>query len=171
MSYVLSGRRKVSEERRKRVLEAIETLNYVPNSLAQGLRSGQSRLIGICLPKRRNAYFAQLMEHLEGLAARDGYEVVQVLHHQDEAIEYRRLEALFAHRLAGLLFVPSAWPSRSFDLIERSGTPTVLLDRATDGERPRRGHRRQPRRMLETTDRLVGAGIAICCSSSPFPNS
>lgn len=158
VSYVLSGRRKVGEERRKRVLEAIETLNYVPNSLAQGLRSGQSRLIGICVPNARNAYFAHLMEHLEGLAARDGYEVVQVLSHQDEAIEYRRLEALFAHRLAGLLFVPSAWPSRSFDLIERSGTPTVLLDRATDGSGLDEIIVDNRTAMLETTDRLISAG-------------
>ncbi len=131
VSYVLGGRRTVGEARRERVLEAIAALNYVPNRLAQGLRRGQSRLIGICLPTTTSGYFSQLTEQLEGLAARAGYEVVQVLSHQDAALEHGRLAALFAHRLAGLLFVPSESPSLSFGLIERAAIPTVVLDRAS----------------------------------------
>ncbi len=129
VSYVLTGHRNVSDERRRRVREAIAELNYVPNLLAQGLRRGQTRLIGISLPNTTSAYFAQLMEHLEGHAARDGFEVVQVLHHSDEAIEARRLAALLAHRLAGLVMVPAGPPGLALETVVRAGVAMVAVDR------------------------------------------
>jgi LacI family transcriptional regulator len=129
VSYVLTGNRNVSDERRGRVMEAIAELNYVPNLLAQGLRSGQTRLIGISLPNTTSAYFSQLMEYLEGHAARDGFEVVQMLHHGDQTIEQRRLGALLAHRLAGLLMVPAGAPGGALETVVQAGVATVALDR------------------------------------------
>ena len=68
---------------------------------------------------------------MEGIAASKGFEVVQVLSHSDPEIECRRLSALLAHRLAGLLLVPSARSGASLDLVTREGLPTVILDRPT----------------------------------------
>jgi LacI family transcriptional regulator len=131
VSYVLNGTKNVSAARRQLVLAAARALNYVPNRLAQGLRRGQSRLVGICLPNMTSALFAGLTDALEGIAAGRGFEVVQVLSHQDPALEHSRLSALLAHRLAGLLLVPSARSGASLDLVTRAGVPTVILDRAT----------------------------------------
>ena len=131
VSYVLNGTKNVSEGRRELVLAAVQALDYVPNRLAQGLRRGQSRLVGICLPNMTSALFAGLTDSLEGIAAGSGFEVVQVLSQQDPALECRRLSALLAHRLAGLLLVPSARSGASLDLVRRAGVPTVILDRAT----------------------------------------
>jgi LacI family transcriptional regulator len=117
------------------VLAAIDELNYRPNSLAQGLRRGHSRLVGICLPGTTSAFFAQLTQSLEGIAARRGFEVVQVLSHQDPELQHRRLSALLAYRLAGLLFVPTTQSDASFDLLAKAGLATVILDRATGGNR------------------------------------
>ena len=135
VSYVLNGTKNVSEARRRLVLAAVSELNYVPNRLAQGLRRGQSRLVGVCLPSMASALFAGLADLLEGIAARSGFEVVQVLSQQDPELEYRRLSALLAHRLAGLLLVPSARSGASHDLVMREGLPTVILDRTTTQQR------------------------------------
>jgi LacI family transcriptional regulator len=130
VSYVLNGTKNVSDARRRLVLAAVHDLDYLPNRLAQGLRSGQSRLVGVCLPNLTSALFVRLAAAVEGIAARSGFEVVQVLSQQDPALEYRRLSALLAHRLAGLLLVPSARSGASLDLVMREGVPTVILDRA-----------------------------------------
>jgi DNA-binding LacI/PurR family transcriptional regulator len=50
VSYVLSGKRPVSEEMRKRVLAAIEELNYRPHGPARALASGTSHTIALFLP-------------------------------------------------------------------------------------------------------------------------
>ena len=47
VSRVLTGNIPVSEERRKRVLAAIEELQYHPSPLARALKSGQRTMIAI----------------------------------------------------------------------------------------------------------------------------
>lgn len=50
VSYVLSGKRSVSEEMRTRVLAAIEDLDYRPHRPARALASGATHTIGLFLP-------------------------------------------------------------------------------------------------------------------------
>lgn len=50
VSYVLSGKRPVSEGTRRRVLAAIEELNYRPHGPARALASGASHTIALFLP-------------------------------------------------------------------------------------------------------------------------
>ena len=50
VSYVLSGKRSVSDEMRARVLAAIEELDYRPHRPARALASGTSRTIALFLP-------------------------------------------------------------------------------------------------------------------------
>ena len=47
VSNILNGKRNVSEETRKKVLEIVTKTQYQPNSIAQGLRNQKTRLIGI----------------------------------------------------------------------------------------------------------------------------
>ena len=53
VSYVLSGKRTVSDEMRGRVLAAIEELDYRPHGPARALASGTSRTIALFLPSPR----------------------------------------------------------------------------------------------------------------------
>ncbi|HEX2702333.1 MAG TPA: LacI family DNA-binding transcriptional regulator, partial [Solirubrobacteraceae bacterium] len=50
VSYVLSGKRSVSQPMRKRVLDAIEELDYRPHGPARALASGASHTIALYLP-------------------------------------------------------------------------------------------------------------------------
>ena len=47
VSYVLNGTKRLSPETTKRVKDAIEKLNYSPNTVAQNLRKGKTSTIGI----------------------------------------------------------------------------------------------------------------------------
>ena len=50
VSYVLSGKRTVSQKLRERVLAAIEELDYRPHGPARALASGASHTIALFLP-------------------------------------------------------------------------------------------------------------------------
>jgi len=50
VSYVLSGKRSVSQQMRERVLAAIEELDYRPHGAARALASGASHTIALFLP-------------------------------------------------------------------------------------------------------------------------
>src|SRR3546814_8320810 len=69
VSNVLSGTRHVGPERRQRVLDAIERLDYRPNGIAASLRSQRSRVVGVVVPDINNAVFAGNGQRMEELAA------------------------------------------------------------------------------------------------------
>jgi len=134
-SNVLNGRANVSAARRANVDAAIERLGYVPNGLAQSLRRQRSRVVGLCLPLSSNAYFAALLEAFETIAAAQGYELMQVLSRHDPALELRRVRALIARQVDGLVVVPCADARATFDAIAGAGVPAVMVDRAAADQR------------------------------------
>ena len=58
VSFVMNNTPNVTlpEETRKKVLDAARQLQYVPNSFARGLKTSQSKLLGVFLPTMDNPY-------------------------------------------------------------------------------------------------------------------
>jgi DNA-binding LacI/PurR family transcriptional regulator len=50
VSYVLSGKRSISEETRQRVLQTIEEMNFTVSSLGRRMRQGRTQSIGVASP-------------------------------------------------------------------------------------------------------------------------
>src|SRR5215213_2250370 len=76
VSYVLSGKRSVSEETKQRVFRAIAELDYQPHALARGLASKRTKTIALLFPvlakghsEMRLEFVAQAAE----VAAEHGY--------------------------------------------------------------------------------------------------
>ncbi len=135
VSNVLNGGTPVSAHRRQAVVEAIELLGYLPNGVAQSLRRRQSRVVGLLATGTGSAYFAALLDAFEDVAARQGYEVMQVLSRSEPDLELRRIRALLARKVDGMIMVPTATPARAFDLIAAAGVPTVIVDRSSPDDR------------------------------------
>lgn len=55
----------VSEDAKKRVLQAIEDLKYEPNALARGLVRRKSNTIGVIIPDVSNVVFAEILRGME----------------------------------------------------------------------------------------------------------
>lgn len=135
VSNVLNGAIPVSDQRRAAVAEAIEALGFLPNRVAQSLRRRQSQVVGLLATGTSSAYFAALLDSFEDIAARQGYEVMQVLSRNDPDLELRRVRALLERRVDGLIMVPTAAPGRAFDRIAEAGVPAVVVDRASPDPR------------------------------------
>jgi len=69
VSYVLSGKRPISEETRQRVLAAIEGLTYEPNAGARALASQRTSVIGLVVPFHRGADAAGQLPFIETIAS------------------------------------------------------------------------------------------------------
>ncbi len=81
VSYVLSGKRRLSAEVEKRILQAVKELDYAPHQVAPVLGKVETRVIGfgISLGKGRIAedpYYLNLIEGAMDCAAEDGYQLV-----------------------------------------------------------------------------------------------
>ncbi len=69
VSYVMSGRRSISAETRKRVLDAIEQLTYQPNAGARALASQRTQVVGLVVPFGPTADTAGLLPFIETIAS------------------------------------------------------------------------------------------------------
>src|SRR3984885_750373 len=66
----------VNSRMAKRVWEAIEKLDYFPNTQARALVSGRSRLLGLIVSEITNPFFPELIQGFEDIAVEHGYEIL-----------------------------------------------------------------------------------------------
>lgn len=62
VSHVLNHADRVSVDLRKRVQEAIAELGYVPNAMAQSLRTGRTNLVAMLIPDIRNPFYPEMVQ-------------------------------------------------------------------------------------------------------------
>lgn len=88
VSYVLSGKRPVAEQTRRRVMDSIELLSYHPHAGARALASSRSNVLAMFVPLHPGQYVPVMMEIAIGVttAARGyGYDVLLLTNEEGTA--------------------------------------------------------------------------------------
>jgi len=128
VSYVLNGGpRQVSPERRKRVLHAVEYLDYRPNAIASSLRRGSSRAIGMITPSPENPYFAELADAFERRLAGEGYQLRFAITREDASRDREIILSMLDQMVDGLMLL-SAGTFHSIPKTAQSRVPVVVVD-------------------------------------------
>ena len=135
VSNVINDTRPVAGPTRERVLAAAAHLGFHMNAAAQTLRRKRSKTIGLCTTHLTTTYLRELAIALDAIAARNGYELIQVQTHQDPRTEFSRVKSLLGRQVDGLILLPSLSPQPSLDLIAARGTPVVVIDRQPEDAR------------------------------------
>jgi LacI family transcriptional regulator len=130
VSNVLIGVRGVRPESRTSVMNAAEALGYKSNHMASSLRRGHTRTIGIVVPDLANEFFSGLVTQWEAQAANAGYEILVVSSGDDPETETRRIQALIARRVDGLLIAAAQDSFGATAGFPSDLPPAVLVDRA-----------------------------------------
>lgn len=76
VSRVLSGNQAVNPDIRERVLACAREHDFQPNIMARSLAGSKTRLIGVILTDISNAFFADLVKHIEQEAGKEGYSLI-----------------------------------------------------------------------------------------------
>src|SRR5438128_2222992 len=105
VSRFLNGTAKVSPEKREAIESVIEKLNYKPNVLAQNLKTGSSRTIGVLTQSLVSGYFADAMAGIDDALKNTGYAPLIVSGHWHADEEAERIELLIARRVDGLVIL------------------------------------------------------------------
>lgn len=69
VSYVLSGKRSISEETKRRVEQSILALGYHPNAGARALASNRSQVLGLVVPFRSDQNMPVIMQFVSSIVA------------------------------------------------------------------------------------------------------
>jgi LacI family transcriptional regulator, galactose operon repressor len=91
LNGVTSGNVIISDETRKRVWDAIEELDHVPEARARALRSGTTKTLGLIIPDIRNPHFWETAEGVEQEARDAGYNLLL----SNIALQYDHVNEIF----------------------------------------------------------------------------
>jgi DNA-binding LacI/PurR family transcriptional regulator len=134
VSRVLNKHPYVTEDVRRRVLEAVRALGYQPNRAARRLRANSSDILGLIIPDIQNPFFLSVVRGIEDTAYLHGMNVILCNTDDNPDRQEVYLRVLQAEQAAGLLVVPTL-PNDGPRLasVREAGMPIVLMDRETEG--------------------------------------
>lgn len=133
VSFILNGKAKekrISEALTEKVLKFVEEVNFKPNMMAQGLRTGKSKIICLMVEDiSNNLLFAQVARLIEEEAHNKGYRIIYCStdNKKEKALELIRL---FRDRsIDGYIITPPEGIENEVQSLINEGIPVVLIDR------------------------------------------
>ncbi len=134
VSKALRGSHEISEETKKNVLAYAREHNYKPNPIAQSLKRGRSKSIGVIVCNIDNNFFSQVINGIESIARQKDYNVIITQSQESYEREIANSEHLSSRSVDGLIISLSAGTKKVDHLIKlhEKGLPIVLFDRITD---------------------------------------
>ena len=106
VSKVLRNAPDISPATKARIKLMAEQMGYVPDSLAQGLRTRLTRTIGLVIPTVTNPLFARGIVAVEEQSYELGYEVILAHSLNDPTREEAVIRRLLSRRVDGLIISP-----------------------------------------------------------------
>ncbi|HEX9943898.1 MAG TPA: LacI family DNA-binding transcriptional regulator [Thermoanaerobaculia bacterium] len=126
VSRVLNGKGPVSEEARRRVLDAVESLGYVPHGAARSLSTRRTMNIGVLLPDVHGAFFSEIVRGIDLAARAAGYHILVSGSHSDLEETTAVLQALHG-RIDGLILLTAGIGAEWLRRTLPRRLPAVLL--------------------------------------------
>lgn len=117
----------VTNKTRERVLQAVEQSGYVPNSLAGGLTSRQTRLVAAIVPSVGHSLFSDMLDTLIRTLATERYETTLGVSNYDPELEERWLATMLTRRPDGVVLTGLEHTARTRRLLLNVGIPVVEL--------------------------------------------
>lgn len=99
VSRIINGTANVKAEKRERVQAVMDKHIFVPNALAKGLSSRESKTICVLLSDIRNPFYSSVYLGLETAAVKYGYNAVLCNALNDEEVEKQQLEMMSSRRV------------------------------------------------------------------------
>lgn len=134
VSRVLNSSGYVKAETRRRVLHAMDDLNYIPNGLARSLIQQRTYTLALVVPDITNPFFTTVARGMEDVARKNGYRVVLTNTDEDADKESEYVRMCATIRADGVLIAPAGDPSlTNLQLLHQQSIPFVLIDRDVTG--------------------------------------
>ncbi|MEU6830041.1 LacI family DNA-binding transcriptional regulator [Nocardia beijingensis] len=130
VSLVMRNSPKVSEHRRRAVLDAAEDLGYRPHIMARSLASRTSNIVGVMVSDLRNAFFADIVESMDAAAQACGLELILNTGRRTAARERTALESLLSFRPGGIILLSPILPAAAIRAAAQHA-PLVLVSRTS----------------------------------------
>ncbi|MCG9973091.1 LacI family DNA-binding transcriptional regulator [Christiangramia crocea] len=134
VSKALNDSPEISPQTRKRVKELAALNHYVPNMLAQNLKTKHTRTIGVIIPAILPHFFAEALHGIETKASELGYRIIICISNESIQKEAESVQTLIKGQVDGLIMSLSQETQAKTEIghlqpIFSHKVPLVLFDR------------------------------------------
>lgn len=132
VSRALSNHPDISDAVKKRVKEAAETFNYVPNDFAINFRKKSTKVIGLIIPKMSMFFIPSIIEGISAKFNKEGYKFFILSSEESLEIEKENLQTCANSRVDGVLIslTSKTQDFAHFKKLDDLGIPVVLFDKS-----------------------------------------
>ena len=133
VSRALSGRARISEATKRRVLETADRLGWSPNLVARSLVNRGTRTLALFMPDITNPFFAAIARGVADAVDANGYALV--LCNTDGSLDgHSRYAGLLRGSFVdGVVLCGTAGPTEELAGLIPAGLPTVVVDGVVPG--------------------------------------
>lgn len=133
VSRALRNHPDIRPETIEAVKKMAKKLNYQPNTQAQSLRERRTRLLGVLVPEIQQYFYGSVLNGIEEVAFRKGYQVVVCKSGETYERELLQTSAM-ANQVDGLIACLSQQTRKTdhFKQFKQQGMPLVFFDRAPE---------------------------------------
>ena len=153
VSRVMNGNYPVKAETKKRVLEVVNELNYIPNMQARELTQQKSATIGVVVPSINNMFFPEVIKGIESNLKLNSLSLVLACSNNDKEDEKLCVNNLLSRNVSGIIVIDPNTEninSKFFHNISTQ-TPLVFVN----------GHSVSANISSVINDQAMGAGMAL----------
>jgi LacI family transcriptional regulator len=132
VSRALSNHPDISDAVKKRVKEAAETFNYIPNDFAINFRKKSTKVIGLIIPKMSMFFIPSIIEGISTKFNKEGYQFFILSSEESLEIEKENLQTCANSRVDGVLIslTSKTQDFAHFKKLDDLGIPVVLFDKS-----------------------------------------
>ncbi|GIP40219.1 LacI family transcriptional regulator [Paenibacillus sp. J31TS4] len=130
VSRVLNNNGYVNKETKEKVQQAIQLLQYEPNTMAKGLAGKKTETLALVLPDISNPFFSEVARAVEDVAQLYGYTVVLCNTDSDTDKEQTYIQVMKRRYVDGMLFASNTLRAADVLMLNKANIPLVVLDRA-----------------------------------------
>ena len=132
VSRALSNHPDISDAVKKRVKEAAETFNYIPNDFAINFRKKSTKVIGLIIPKMSMFFIPSIIEGISAIFNKEGYQFFILSSEESLEIEKENLQTCANSRVDGVLIslTSKTQDFAHFKKLDDLGIPVVLFDKS-----------------------------------------
>ena len=137
VSKSLKNSKEISEDTRDKVQAFAKLYNYRPNNIALSLKNRQTKTIGIIIPDIVHHFFSKVINGIDNVAAKRGYNVIVGLSNESFDKEVINMEMLANGSIDGFILSISKetlmqQDYHHFEETINQGMPIVMFDRVVD---------------------------------------
>lgn len=132
ISFIINGKAKemrISDKLATKVMDYVKEKNYNRNALAQSLRTGKSKIIGLIVEDIADAFFSSVARLIEESAYKKGYKIIYCSTEDNPKKTVELINMFKGRNVDGFIITAPKGIEPEVSLLLKQNHPFVLFDR------------------------------------------